>query len=85
MNVQIQCRDIVDSTNLWAKEAAMQGAPEGTLLVADQQSAGDLYELDSSAGDPAGAGIYADACDGIVGGSGGSGAVWAGRMDQVAK
>lgn len=40
MNVQIQCRDIVDSTNLWAKEAAMQGAPEGTLLVADQQSAG---------------------------------------------
>lgn len=30
----------VDSTNLWARRLAAQGAPHGTLVVADEQTAG---------------------------------------------
>lgn len=40
MNYQIQYRETVDSTNVWAKELARGGAPEGTAAVADRQSAG---------------------------------------------
>ncbi len=40
MNYQIQYREEVDSTNIWAKQLAKEGAPEGTLLLAERQTAG---------------------------------------------
>lgn len=40
MDYQIHHQKEVDSTNLWAKELASQGAPEGTVALADCQSAG---------------------------------------------
>ena len=40
MNYQIHYREEVDSTNLWAKELAKQGAPEGTVTTAGSQTAG---------------------------------------------
>lgn len=57
MQIQIQYRDKVDSTNLWAKELAEAGAAEGTLLVADQQSAG-RGRRGRSWSSPAGESIY---------------------------
>lgn len=40
MNIKICFRETVDSTNLWAKQMAKEGAPEGTLAFADMQTAG---------------------------------------------
>lgn len=36
----IQCFDTVDSTNTLAKKLAVQGAPEGTVLLSEQQTGG---------------------------------------------
>ena len=36
----IRHQETVDSTNNWAKEEAGRGAPEGTVLIADSQTAG---------------------------------------------
>lgn len=49
--------DTIDSTNLRAKEMAAEGAPEGTVLVADSQSAG-RGRLGRSFLSPQGQGIY---------------------------
>lgn len=49
--------DEVDSTNVQAKQAAKQGAPEGTLFVAEQQTAGH-GRLSRSFYSPKGKGIY---------------------------
>ena len=38
--VHVHYHDLIDSTNLQLKRLAEAGAPEGTLVVADQQSAG---------------------------------------------
>lgn len=57
MQIQIQYRDNVDSTNLWAKELAEAGAAEGTLLVADRQSDG-RGRRGRSWSSPAGESIY---------------------------
>ncbi len=37
---RIECYPVVDSTNRLAKEMAEKGAPEGTVVVADSQTAG---------------------------------------------
>lgn len=40
MNIKICFQEEVDSTNLYAKRMAEEGAPEGTLALADAQTAG---------------------------------------------
>ncbi len=53
----IQYFDVVDSTNNLAKELAAQGAPSGTVLIADRQSAG-RGRLGRTFLSPGGMGIY---------------------------
>jgi BirA family biotin operon repressor/biotin-[acetyl-CoA-carboxylase] ligase len=40
MGKRIHCLDRVDSTNLYAKQEARRGAPHGTLVVSEEQTAG---------------------------------------------
>lgn len=40
LNYSVLYKKEVDSTNLWAKELARAGAPEGTVVLADAQTAG---------------------------------------------
>ena len=40
ISYQVHYRDLVDSTNRWAKDLAKAGMPEGTVCVADSQTAG---------------------------------------------
>ena len=47
----------IDSTNTYAKGLAAQGAPEGTVVLADQQTGG-RGRLGRSFASPAGMGIY---------------------------
>lgn len=49
--------DTIDSTNTRAKELAAQGAPHGTVLIADHQTVG-RGRLGRSFHSPAGTGIY---------------------------
>ena len=49
--------DTIDSTNTHAKELARGGAPEGTVVIADQQTGG-RGRLGRSFSSPAGMGIY---------------------------
>ena len=49
--------DAIDSTNLRAKQMAAQGAPHGTVLIADRQTAGK-GRLGRSFHSPEGMGIY---------------------------
>ena len=49
--------DSIDSTNTRAKELAAQGAPHGTVLIADHQTGG-RGRLGRSFHSPAGSGIY---------------------------
>lgn len=49
--------DTIDSTNTRAKQLAAQGAPEGTVVIAGQQSAG-RGRLGRSFHSPAGKGLY---------------------------
>ena len=49
--------DTIDSTNTRAKELASQGAPQGTVLIADHQTGG-RGRLGRSFHSPAGTGIY---------------------------
>lgn len=49
--------DTIDSTNTRAKELAAQGAPEGTVLIADHQTGG-RGRLGRTFLSPAGTGIY---------------------------
>ena len=72
------CVESVDSTNNLAKQLAEQGAPEGTLVVADEQTGGKGRRGRSwctpkgsaiamtivSSGYPSGAGIYGNTGDG---------------------
>lgn len=51
------CLDQVDSTNTYAKQLAMAGAPDGTVVVADSQTAG-RGRMDRRFESPAGQGIY---------------------------
>lgn len=37
---EIHCFSTIDSTNIYAKKIAQEGCPEGTLVVADQQTLG---------------------------------------------
>lgn len=53
----IQLFDLVDSTNTIAKALAFQGAPAGTVLIADRQSQG-RGRLGRSFQSPGGMGIY---------------------------
>lgn len=54
---KIQYFDILDSTNTYAKQLAAQGAPEGTIIIAGQQTHG-RGRLGRSFSSPAGMGIY---------------------------
>ena len=54
---QIICLDTVDSTNTYAKKLASQGAPHGTVVLADRQTVG-RGRLGRSFSSPAGLGIY---------------------------
>ena len=47
----------IDSTNTYAKQLAKNGAPEGTVVIADQQTGG-RGRLGRSFSSPAGLGIY---------------------------
>ena len=49
--------DTIDSTNTQAKALALQGAPQGTVLIAGQQSGG-RGRMGRSFHSPAGSGIY---------------------------
>lgn len=55
---QIHWFDVTDSTNTQAKALAIAGAPHGTVLIADHQTAG-RGRLGRSFQSPAGMGIYA--------------------------
>lgn len=57
---QLQVMDSVDSTNTRAKALAAQGAPAGTVLIADHQTGG-RGRLGRSFLSPAGVGIYLSA------------------------
>ena len=54
---RIQIHDVLPSTNTYAKELARQGAPEGTVVIAGQQTAG-RGRLERSFHSPQGTGIY---------------------------
>ena len=54
---QIYWYDVIDSTNTQAKKLAAEGAPHGTVLIADRQTAG-RGRLGRSFQSPAGMGIY---------------------------
>ena len=54
---QVQYYDTIDSTNDRAKALAAQGAPHGTVLIADQQTGG-RGRMGRSFSSPAGLGIY---------------------------
>ena len=54
---KIQYFDSLASTNTYAKELANQGAPEGTVIIADHQTGG-RGRLGRSFSSPAGMGIY---------------------------
>ena len=54
---QIYWFDSIDSTNLEAKRMARSGAPHGTVLIADRQTAGK-GRLGRSFLSPGGMGIY---------------------------
>lgn len=49
--------DTVDSTNSYAKQLAQQGAPDGTVLIADHQTGG-RGRMGRSFSSPAGLGLY---------------------------
>ena len=51
------CLDCIDSTNNYLKRLAVEGAPDGTIAVADQQTAG-RGRLGRSFQSPPGTGIY---------------------------
>ena len=53
----LYCLDQVDSTNTYAKQLGMAGAPDGTVVVADSQTAG-RGRMDRRFESPAGQGIY---------------------------
>ncbi len=53
----IQCFDTIDSTNTRCKALALEGAPHGTLLIADRQTAG-RGRLGRSFQSPGGMGVY---------------------------
>lgn len=53
----VVCLDTVDSTNRLARELAEQGAPEGTVVLADSQTGG-RGRLGRSFASPGGLGIY---------------------------
>lgn len=54
---KIQYFDTIDSTNTYAKLLAVQGAPEGTVVIAGHQTAG-RGRLGRSFSSPAGLGLY---------------------------
>lgn len=54
---KIQYFDVLDSTNTYTKHLADQGAPEGTVIIAGQQTGG-RGRLGRSFFSPAGMGIY---------------------------
>lgn len=54
---QIQYFDTIDSTNTYAKKLAAEGAPEGTVIIADRQTGG-RGRLGRTFSSPAGMGIY---------------------------
>lgn len=56
-NDRLICLDSIDSTNNYLKRLAVEGAPDGTVAVADQQTAG-RGRLGRSFQSPAGTGIY---------------------------
>lgn len=58
LRFRIEHRDLVDSTNLLAFERARAGAPEGTVVVAEAQSAG-RGRLGRSWCSPSGRNLYA--------------------------
>lgn len=57
LNCQVECLDRVDSTNNRLKDLAAAGAPEGTALVAREQTAG-RGTGDRTFFSPAGEGVY---------------------------
>lgn len=53
----LKCFDELDSTNIRAKQLALEGAPDGTVVTADFQSAG-RGRMDRSFQSPRGRGVY---------------------------
>ena len=51
---KVLCFDEIDSTNNYAKKLAVSGAPHGTLVAANRQTAGRGRQFES----PAGTGLY---------------------------
>lgn len=54
---ELRCFDEIDSTNTRAKQIALEGAPDGTVVVANCQTAG-RGRMDRSFQSPRGKGIY---------------------------
>lgn len=57
---QLHCFESIDSTNTYAKQIALQGAPHGTVIVADRQTGG-RGRLGRSFHSPGGQGVYLSA------------------------
>ena len=54
---ELRCFDTLDSTNIRAKQLAQEGAPDGTVVTADLQTAG-RGRMDRSFQSPRGKGVY---------------------------
>ena len=54
---EIRCFDIIDSTNTYLKKAALENAPDGTVVIAARQTAG-RGRMTRSFESPEGKGLY---------------------------
>ena len=54
---EIRCFDVIDSTNTYLKKAALEDAPDGTVVIAEHQTAG-RGRMTRSFESPEGKGIY---------------------------
>ena len=57
LNIKLECLESVGSTNSYLKEKARKGAPEGTLVIANSQTAGK-GRMGRSFYSPQGLGLY---------------------------
>ena len=60
---RIDCFDSIDSTNAYLKRIALDGAPDGTVAVAAEQTSGSHRRCDEPRGRPRGGDALADQVD----------------------
>lgn len=96
---EVKYFDTLDSTNICAKRMAEEGAPNGTLVIADEQTAGrgrcgepgdaerhgDRHDTSDASESPPGKSKYADSGDGYGSNKGSQRTLQSELPDQVAK